>query len=221
MSLHLYLIRHGETAWALTARHTGITDIPLTENGVDQAMELGPRLAGVSFARILTSPLQRARHTCELAGLKGIPVIDPDLAEWNYGDYEGEKSSDIRKERTDWDLFRDGCPRGEMPGQILVRADCLIVRLRQLDGNVALFSHGQFGGILAARWIGLPLAAARHFPLGTASISILGYDPGHPEVSVISLWNFVSHSISDSTGSDQTMKKQAISGWENEGGRIA
>lgn len=220
MSLHLYLIRHGETAWALTARHTGITDIPLTENGVDQARELGPHLAGISFARIFTSPRERARHTCEMSGLEGIPEIEPDLAEWNYGDYEGEKSSDIRKERTDWDLFCDGCPQGEMPYHILLRADRLIARLRLLDGNVALFSHGQFGGILAARWIGLPLAAARHFPLGTASISILGYDPGHPEVSVISLWNFVSHPVSDSTEPEQTMKRQAISGWENEGGMI-
>ncbi|MEO8614999.1 MAG: histidine phosphatase family protein [Luteolibacter sp.] len=221
MPLHLYLIRHGETAWAMTARHTGITDIPLTENGVDQALELGPHLAGVSFAHILTSPRERARHTCKLAGLEGIPEIEPDLAEWNYGDYEGEKSADIRKDRPDWDVFRDGCPQGEMPVEILARADRLIARLRLLDGNVALFSHGQFGGILGARWIGLPLADARHFPLGTASISILGYDPDHPEVPVISLWNFISHPISNPVASDQAMKKQAISRWENEGGKIA
>lgn len=220
MSLHLYLIRHGETAWALTARHTGRTDIPLTKNGVGQALELGPHLAGVSFAHILTSPLERARHTCELAGLEGVPEIEPDLAEWNYGDYEGEKSDDIRKKRTDWDLYRDGCPQGEMPDEILFRADRLIARLRLLDGNVALFSHGHFGGILAARWIGLPLAAARHFPLGTASISILGHDLGHPEISVISLWNFFSHPICSPVASEQTMKKQAISGSENEGGKI-
>lgn len=220
MPLHLYLIRHGETAWALNGRHTGISDIPLTDNGVDQARELGPHLAGISFTHIFTSPRERSRDTCKLARLDGITEIEPDLAEWNYGNYEGETSADIRKARPDWDIFRDGCPQGEMPDQILARADRLIARLRLLDGNVALFSHGQFGGVLGARWIGLPLGEACHFPLGTASISILGHDPHHPEVSVISLWNFISHPIANPVASDQAMKKQAISLWENEGGKI-
>lgn len=220
MPLHLYLIRHGETAWSLGRQHTGTSEIALTENGADQSRKLGQHLAGISFAHILTSPRERARHTCKLAGLEGIPEIEPDLAEWNYGDYEGVKSTDIRKDRPDWDIYRDGCPAGETPDQILARADHLIARLRLLDGNVALFSHGQFGGILGARWIGLPLADARHFPLGTASISILGYDPDHPEVAVISLWNFISHPITHPVTSDQAMKKQAISRWDNEGGKI-
>jgi broad specificity phosphatase PhoE len=220
MPLHLYLIRHGETAWAMTARHTGSSEIPLTDNGVDQARELGPHLAGIAFSHVLTSPRSRVRHTCQLVGLEGIPEVEPDLAEWDYGDYEGEKSADICKDRPDWDIFRDGCPQGEMPDQILARADRLIARLRLLEGNIALFSHGQFGGVLGVRWIGLPLAEARHFTLGTASVSILGYDPDHPEVPVISLWNFISHPISNPVATDHAMRKQAISRWENEGGSI-
>jgi probable phosphoglycerate mutase len=220
MPLHLYLIRHGETAWALTSQHTGISEIPLTENGVDQALALVPHLAVISFTHILTSPRERARHTCRLAELDGIAVIEPDLAEWDYGDYDGKTSAGIRKDRPGWDVFRDGCPQGEMPAQIQARADRLIARLRLLDGNVALFSHGQFGGVLGARWIGLPLADARHFPLCTASLSILGYDPNHPMTSVISLWNFISHPILHPVAADQTMKKQAISRWDNEGGKI-
>lgn len=220
MPLHLYLIRHGETAWSLSRQHTGTSEIALTQNGADQSRELGQHLAGISFAHIRTSPRERARHTCALSGLEGIPEIELNLAEWNYGDYEGVKTTDIRKDRPDWDIYRDGCPAGETPDQILARADHLIARLRLLDGNVALFSHGQFGGILGARWIGLPLADARHFPLGTASISILGYDPDHPEVAVISLWNFISHPITHPVTANHDMKKQAISRWDNEGGKI-
>ncbi len=193
MPLHLYLIRHGETEWALSSQHTGLSDIPLTANGEDEARKLGPQLQGISFTHVLTSPLKRARLTCKLVALNGVPEIEPDLVEWNYGDYEGKKSVNIRRERPDWDVFRDGCPNGETPAQVLARADRLIARLRTLDGNVALFSHGQFGGVLGARWIGMPLENARHFPLGTASVSTLGYDPHHPEVPVIALWNAFSH----------------------------
>jgi broad specificity phosphatase PhoE len=195
MSLCLYLIRHGETEWALTHQHTGLTDIPLTDNGKAEARDLGPSLKDIPFAHVLTSPLQRARKTCELAGLGEASTVEPDLADWNYGDYEGKKSVNIRRERLDWDVFLDGCPQGEMPDQILTRADRLIARLRKLEGNVAIFSHGQFGGVLGARWIGMPLDGARHFPLGTASVSILGYDTHHPDVSVISLWNYLAHSF--------------------------
>jgi broad specificity phosphatase PhoE len=193
--LRLYLIRHGETEWALSGRHTGRTDISLTANGENEARELGRYLRGIPFIRVLTSPLQRARQTCALVGLANAPEIEPDLAEWDYGDYEGKRSVDIRKDRPDWDVFRSGCPHGEMPAQISERADRLIARLRMLEGNIALFSHGQFGGVLAARWIGLPLAEARHFPLGTASLSIFSYNPDHPEVSVIALWNAAAHEI--------------------------
>ena len=195
MPLHLYLIRHGETEWALSCRHTGLTDIPLTVNGENQARELGKHLLGIRFAHVLTSPLKRARQTCELVGLDKAPEIEPDLTEWDYGDYEGKRSVDIRKERPDWNVFRDGCSHGEMPPQVSRRADRLIARLRTLDGKVALFSHGQFGGVLAVRWIGLPLAEARHFPLGTASLSIFSFNPQHPDVPVIALWNAGSHNI--------------------------
>ena len=187
--LHLYFIRHGETEWSLSSRHTGRTDIPLTANGENEIRKLGRHLRDISFAHVLTSPLQRARKTCELVGLDKTSKIEPDLAEWDYGDYEGQRSVDIRKVRPDWDVFRDGCPHGETPAQISDRADRLIVHLRTLDGNVALFSHGQFGGVLAARWIGLALVEAQHFPLHTASLSIFTFDSHHPTIPVIALWN--------------------------------
>ncbi len=193
--LRLYLIRHGETEWALSSRHTGRTDIPLTANGEDESRELGKHLRDIQFAHVLTSPLKRARQTCELVGLNKVLEIEPDLAEWDYGDYEGKRSEDIRKGRPDWNVFRDGCPHGDTPAQVSERADQLITRLRTLDGKVALFSHGQFGGVLAARWIGLPLAQARHFPLDTASLSIFSFNPHHPEVPVIALWNAAAHDI--------------------------
>jgi len=193
--LCLYLIRHGETEWALSGRHTGRTDIPLTQNGEDEARELGQHLRDIQFAQVLTSPLQRAHQTCTLVGLEPVPEIEPDLAEWDYGDYEGKRSVDIRKERPDWNVFRDGCPNGEMPAQISARADRLFARLREQDGNIALFSHGQFGGVLAARWIGLAVVKAQHFPLGTASVSIFTFDSHHPTVPVIALWNATPHSL--------------------------
>lgn len=197
--LRVYLLRHGETEWALSSWHTGRTDVPLTTNGEDEALELGKHLRGIRFAHVLTSPLKRARQTCELVGLDNVPEIEPDLAEWDYGDYEGRRSEDIRKGRPDWNVFRDGCPHGEIPAQVSGRADRLIARLHMLDGKVALFSHGQFGGVLAARWIGLPLVQARHFPLGTASLSIFSFNPEHPEVPVIALWNAAAHDILDTS----------------------
>lgn len=225
MPLRLYLIRHGETEWSLSGRHTGRTDLPLTARGEDEARELAQRLREIRFAHVLTSPLERARRTCELTGLGAAAAIDADLAEWDYGDYEGQRSVDIRKQRAGWNVFRDGCPGGEMPAQVSGRADRLIAHLRALDGNVALFSHGQFGCVLAARWIGLPLLDAQHFALGTASLSILGFDPHHPEVAVIALWNAASGESSDtvsssSAGDTKTVNPQAIARWENEGGEI-
>jgi broad specificity phosphatase PhoE len=224
MSLRLYLIRHGQTAWSLSGQHTGRTDIPLTARGEDEAKGLALRLQAIPFAHVLTSPRQRARRTCELVGLGPAAEIEPDLAEWDYGDYEGVRSVDIRKMRADWNLFRDGCPNGETPAHVSARADRLIARLRQLDGNVALFSHGQFGSVLAARWIGLPPIEAQHFALGTASLSILGCDPHHPKVPVIALWNEASHELVTGArpraADKQTMKQQAIERWENEGGEI-
>jgi probable phosphoglycerate mutase len=161
----------------------------LTAHGEDEARKLEPWLRPIPFARVLTSPLQRARQTCELAGLGAAASVEPDLAEWNYGDYEGRLSRDIRKARPDWNVFRDGCPNGENPGQVSARADRVIARLLALDGNVALFSHGQFSRALATRWIELSVAESQHLSLGTASLSILGFDPSHPKVRVIELWN--------------------------------
>ena len=189
MPPRLYLIRHGETEWSLAGRHTSRTDIPLTEQGERDARQLGGRVNAAGITRAFTSPRQRAQRTAALVGLTPVPELEPDLAEWDYGDYEGQLSVDIRKGRPDWNLFRDGCPRGELPAQVSDRADRLIARLRALDGNIALFSHGHFGCVLGVRWIGLPVIEAQHFLLGTASLSVLGNEPSRPEVPVITLWN--------------------------------
>jgi probable phosphoglycerate mutase len=189
--MQLYLIRHGETEWSISGQHTGRTDIPLTARGEDEARTLAPLLREVSFARVLTSPRQRARQTCELAGLGSVSIVEPDLAEWDYGEYEGQRTVDIRERRPGWNVFRDGCPGGETTAQVSDRADRLIARLLALSGNLALFSHGQFGCVLAVRWIGLPTIEGQHFALGSASLSILGHEPDHPKVRVIALWNAV------------------------------
>ena len=191
MLQHLYLVRHGETAWSLSGQHTGRTDLPLTEQGEQDARELAERLRGIKFSRVFTSPLQRARRTSELAALNRVAEIEPNLTEWNYGDYEGQLSADIRKTRPDWNVFRDGCPNGESPSQISKRADRLIAGLRTLDSDLAIFSHGHFGRVLAARWIGLPVEQAQHFLLSTASLSILGYGHNLAEEPAIVLWNAV------------------------------
>jgi len=192
----LYLIRHGETAWSLSGQHTGRTDIPLTEQGEQDARKLRERLCAVRFTRVFSSPLQRARRTCELAGLGEVAEVEPDLAEWNYGAYEGQRAVDIRKGRPDWNIFRDGCPSGESPAQVSERADQLIARLRTLESNIAIFSHGHFGRVLGARWIGLPVRQAQHLLLSTASLSVLGYEHNRAEESAIALWNAVSSDIS-------------------------
>ena len=194
-SLRLYLIRHGETEWSLSGRHTGRTDIALTAHGEDEARALGKRLRDIPFEHVLTSPLERALQTCILVGLDKAPEVEPDLAEWDYGDYEGQRSSDIRNSSPDWNVYRDGCPHGEMPAEVSDRADRLLARLRAPTGNIALFSHGQFGCVLAVRWIGLAVAEARHFKLGTASVSVLAFDPHNPGVPVIALWNEVSREL--------------------------
>ena len=195
MPSRLYVVRHGETAWSFSGQHTGRTDIPLTEQGEQDARKLAQRLRAVRFTRVFTSPLQRARRTCELAGLNEVAQIEPDLAEWDYGDYEGQRLADIRKTRPDWNIFRDGCPRGETPAQVSERADRLIARLRTLEGNIAIFSHGHFGRVVAARWIGLPIRQAQHFLLSTASLSVLGYEYNLAEEPAIVLWNAVSNGI--------------------------
>ena len=189
MSLLLFYIRHGETEWSLTHRHTGRTDISLTGHGENQASQLGKKLVNVRFNQIFTSPSQRAQRTCALVGATTPAAISEDLAEWNYGDYEGRCTVDIRKERPSWNIFQDGCPGGETSADISARADLMITRLLNLSGKVALFSHGQFGRVLAARWIGLPAAEGQHLALDPASISILGFELNYPQRRVISLWN--------------------------------
>jgi broad specificity phosphatase PhoE len=188
------LARHGETAWALTGQHTGRTDIPLTARGERQARSLAQRLTGAVFARVLTSPLSRARRTCELAGFGGQAEVDPDLQEWDYGQYEGQRTADIRQERPGWDLFRDGCPGGESVEAVGARADRVMARLRGVEGNVLVFSHGHFLRVLAARWLGLTAGAARHFVLSTAALSILGYEHTRDEPA-LRLWNDNRHAV--------------------------
>jgi probable phosphoglycerate mutase len=187
-----YLARHGETAWSLTGQHTGRTDLPLTERGERNARALGERLKGLKFAKVFTSPLQRARRTCELAGFRGAVEVDRDLLEWNYGDYEGRRTSEIHAERPDWDLFRDGCPGGESPEQVGARADHVVSRVRAVEGNVLLFSSGHILRVLAARWLDLEPAGGRYFLLSTASLSALGYEHNrrHP---VIQFWDDTRH----------------------------
>ena len=188
----VYLARHGETAWSLSGQHTGLTDIPLTAQGERNARRLGERLRGLQFAKVFASPLQRAARTCELAGFGPMASADSDLLEWNYGDYEGRRTKDILLERPDWRLFRDGCPGGESPAQVGVRADCVVSRVRAIDGNVLLFSSGHFLRVLAARWLGLEPAAGRLFVLSTASVSALGYEHSLDE-PVVRLWDDTRH----------------------------
>ena len=188
----LYLARHGETAWSLSGQHTGRTDLPLTERGEQNARRLGGRLNGLTFAKVFTSPLQRAARTCDLAGFKTAAEVDHNLLEWDYGQYEGRRSAEIRAERPDWDLFREGCPGGEFPEQVRARADAIVTRVRTIEGNVLLFSSGHILRVLAARWLGLESDAARYFLLDTASLSILGYEHNR-SAPVIRLWNDTQH----------------------------
>lgn len=187
MSIHqVYLVRHGETAWSLSGQHTGTTDIPLTDHGREMASLLQPVLAKQTFQLALTSPLQRARETCRLAGLSEHAQVDADLIEWNYGDYEGLTPKQIHATAPGWLIFRDGCPNGESTEQIAARVDRLIAKVRAVDGHVALFAHGHIFRTFAARWLGLPVAAGCHFLLDPSTISILSYYRGIPAVK---RWN--------------------------------
>jgi probable phosphoglycerate mutase len=183
-----YLARHGETAWTVSGQHTGLTDIPLTERGERNARRLGERLSGLTFTAVFTSPLQRARRTCELAGFGPVAQADPDLLEWNYGAYEGLTTAQVRQQRPGWDLFRDGCPGGETLAGVAARADRVIARVRAMGGDVLLFSSGHFLRILGARWCGLDPAVGRFLFLGTAALSIVGYEHSTTE-PVLRLWN--------------------------------
>jgi probable phosphoglycerate mutase len=189
----VYLARHGETAWSRSGQHTGLTDLALTERGERDALRLGERLKGLRFARVFTSPLQRAARTCELAGFGAVATVDPDLCEWDYGRYEGMRGAEIRAARPGWELFRDGCPDGETAQQVGVRADRVIARLREAQGDVLVFSSGHFSRVLAARWLAQPPQAGKNLVLGTASLSALGYEHESLAEPVIRLWNDMGH----------------------------
>jgi len=188
----VYLARHGETAWSLSGQHTGLTDLPLTERGRQNANRLGERLKELAFAKVYTSPLQRAVCTCRLAGFAAGAELDPDLVEWNYGEYEGRTSAEIHAERPEWQLFRDGCPGGESPKQVGARADRFLTKVRRVSDNVLVFSSGHFLRVLAARWLGLEPDGGRYLLLGTASLSALGYEHNLSQ-PVIGLWNDTHH----------------------------
>ena len=188
----IYLARHGETAWSLSGQHTGLTDLPLTKRGECNARRLGERIKGLDFARVFTSPLQRASRTCELAGFASRAEVDRDLVEWNYGEYEGLRTAEIHAKRPDWEIFRDGFPGGESFDEIGARAARVHDRVGSIDGQVLLFSSGHFLRFLAACWLGLKPQSARYFLLSTASLSTLTYEHNLSE-PVIGFWNDTRH----------------------------
>jgi broad specificity phosphatase PhoE len=189
MALQLFFIRHGETAWSLDGRHTGRTEIPLTEQGEADARNLRTRIPKASFVRVFCSPRLRARRTCELMGLAPRMEIDPELEEWIYGDYEGRRTAEIRTARPNWNIFRDGCPAGESPADIGARADRVVARLRTIVGKAVVFGHAHFGRVLGARWIGLDVAMGEHLLLATVSLSVLEWDSARSPAAAIALWN--------------------------------
>ena len=190
----VYLARHGDTAWTVTGQHTSRTDLPLTERGEFNARQLRERLNGLTFAGVFTSPMQRAMRTCELAGFGSEAQIDRELAEWDYGEYEGRLTAEILAERPGWELFRDGCPGGESPQQVAIRADRVVERVRAIAGNVLLFSSGHLLRMLAARWTGMESVHARSLMLDTASLSELGYEHSLSQPA-IRLWNDTHHAL--------------------------
>lgn len=192
----VYIARHGETPWTITGQHTGLTDVPLTARGEQEARALGERLKGLSFARVFTSPLQRARRTCELAGFGTVAEIDRDLVEWDYGRYEGRRTAEILVEHPGWNLFQDGGPGGETPDEVGARADRVVARVRAIRANVLIFSSGHFLRVFAVRWLGLDPAVGRYLFLSTSSVGALGYEHNENE-PVIRLWNDTHHVRAD------------------------
>ncbi len=188
----VYLARHGETAWTMSGQHTGRTDIPLTAKGEDDAQLIGQRVAHLTFGHVFTSPLQRAKRTCELAGY-GHATVDPDLMEWDYGEFEGKKTAEIRAVWPGWRLLFDGAPKGETKDEITIRADRVVNRIKALSGNVLVFAHGHYLRVLAARWVGADVTFAANLLLGTSSISVLSFDHGKLEEPAIMLWNDDRH----------------------------
>jgi len=192
MTPNIWIVRHGQTEWSVAGKHTGRQNVPLTPNGEEEARKVGPRLQAIPFAAVLTSPLERARKTCELAGFGARAEPVDDLMEWNYGDYEGLTSAEIRAKRPDWHLFRDGCPGGEALQNVVARADRVVRRLKAETGNVLVFSHGHLLRVLATVWAGISPESGSRFGLAPASISILGRD-GASGDPIIDHWNDVSH----------------------------
>jgi broad specificity phosphatase PhoE len=184
--MSVFALRHGETEWSLNGRHTGTTDIPLTDNGRRIARFLRSALRDRTFGLVLVSPLQRARETCELSGVVSDPIIEPDLVEWNYGKYEGLTPEKIHEQAPGWLIFRDGCPGGETPEEVGARADRVIARARASEGDVALFAHGHVLRVLVARWLGLPAGAGQHFLLDTGTLNVLDEYRGIPALKT---WN--------------------------------
>jgi broad specificity phosphatase PhoE len=189
-----YLARHGDTEWSRKGRHTGLTDLPLTEQGERNAQRLRERLTGLLFVKVLTSPLQRARRTSELAGFGGVAEVDPDLVEWNYGDYEGVRTDEIRANQPGWELFRDGCPNGESPADVAARADRVVARVRAIKGNALIFSSGHFLRVFASRWLGLEPITGKYLMLDTASLSALSYEHDMCDPA-IRFWNDAGQSL--------------------------
>ena len=191
----VYLARHGDTAWSVSGQHTGLSDLPLTPNGELNAQRLGERLKDLTFAKVFTSPLQRAVRTCELAGYAAVSETDPDLVEWDYGQYEGLTTAEIHRQRPEWDLFRDGSPGGESLAQIGARADRVVGRVRAIKGDVLLFSSGHFLRVFAARWLALgPGSIGKYLLLSPASLSALSYEHNISQ-PVIRLWNDDRHVV--------------------------
>jgi probable phosphoglycerate mutase len=189
----LFLARHGDTAWTDSRQRTGRTDLPLNEHGEEHARQLADRLQRFSFVRVFTSPLKRASKTCALAGFAEVAKVDPDLMEWDYGQFEGKLTRQILKERPGWELFRDGCPDGESPQDVAARSDRFIGRVRGVEGDVLAFSSAHIIRMIAARWLGLPPGAGRLFFCRPASVGVLGFEHNNRDEPIIGLWNYVAH----------------------------
>jgi probable phosphoglycerate mutase len=187
----LFLARHGDTAWTDSHQRTGRTDLALNERGEARARQIGERLQQFSFVRVFTSPLQRASKTCALAGYAAVAEVDPDLVEWDYGVFEGKLTRQILEGRPGWELYRDGCPQGESPADVAARADRFIAKVRGVAGDVLAFSSGHIIRMIAARWLGMPPGAGRHFYCRPASVGVLGFEHNRRDEPILGLWNFV------------------------------
>jgi probable phosphoglycerate mutase len=214
----LFLVRHGDTAWTDSHRHTGRTDLPLNESGEEHARQIGAVLSPVSFSHVFTSPLQRAAKTCALAGFGDVAESDLDLLEWDYGLYEGKLTGDIVKERPGWELFRDGCPGRESARDVAGRANRFLARVQGLGGNVLAFSSGHIIRVIAARWLGLPPAGGRLFYCGPASVGVLGFEHDSRDQPIVRLWNYDGEPLPGRDGPNSAPARKKGTGEDNNGG---